>query len=486
MNRADNLGQLNNFEIEAMDRKFWIGLRIVGAAFVLWYTAQACALLGSNRATAAMMLLLEVLGFAALGDSILALSSSAVASLAFSFSFIGPAASSRPSSLENMVTFTAMAITALTASQLSIRAQRRAHEAIHKREEIERLNQLGSVLISANTMADAAESAVRNMVELFGLKGALLRVEEIARVFRWGNTSADPVARIQLDGASRAGFLELHGPDLSEEVGIALASMIRLALERARNSEERSELEAIRRGDELRSTVLNALAHNLKTPLTSIKAAASMLRGSEDMLVSDGQELIAVIDEEADRLNQLIRESLELAKLEGGRGEPGTEACRLLDIVTRVIARMERFLGERHIILDIPGDLPSIRGSRFLLEQMVLQVVDNAWKYSRPGTPIQISGAVVGGNVVLTIRNQGSQIPESERDRIFDKFYRGRKDRFTIEGTGLGLVIARKIAEAYEGKVWLDVEPEGPAFHFALPLEATERLHDNESHDIAR
>lgn len=440
---------------------------------------------GTNRATAALLLLLETLGIATLGDSMLAFLSSIFASLLFSFYFIQPIGSLRLTTIQAAVTFAAMALTALTASQLSIRAQRRMHEAILRREEMERLNQLGRVLIAADTLAEAAENAVRNVVELFGLRGASLRVEGMPRVFQWGTAAGGRVSAVPLDAESRAGVLELYGAQLSEEVASALASMIRLVLERARGSEERAELEATRRGEELRSTVLNALAHNFKTPLTSIKAAASTLRASRDTLLSDERELIVVIDEEADRLNQLIHESLELAKLEGRRANPRAEDCRISGIVDRVVRRMERLLGARELTIGIPDDLPSITGDSFLLEQMLLQVVDNAWKYSRPGSPIRISAALDGRSLVLTVRNEGGQIPAGERGRIFEKFYRGIKDRSAVEGTGLGLVIAKTIAESHGGALWLDMEPEGPAFCFALPVEATERAHDREPHYIA-
>ncbi len=478
-----------------MGRNFRIVFRIAVFAFLMWFTSRECQHFGTTRTTASMMLLLEVLGIATLGDSVLALVSAVIASFTLSYYFIQPVGSMHLTTLRDGVTFAAITLTALTASQLSIRTQRRMREAIVRREEMERLNQLGRVLIAANTLAEAAEDAVRNVVELFGLKGALLRVEGLPHVFQWGTTSGVRVSTVPLDPDSRTGVLELHGAGLSEEVSNAIAGMIHLVLDRARSSEERAELEATRRGEELRSTVLNALAHNFKTPLTSIKAAASTLRSSGDIVLGDERELIAVIDEEADRLNQMIRESFELAKLEARRANPRMEDCRIAAVVERVIARMRRFLDVRELTIDIPDDIPTIPGDSFLLEQMLLQVVDNALKYSRPGSPIRISAKLAEPNIVLKIRNEGAGIPENERDRIFEKFYRGAKDRSTIEGTGLGLDIARTIAESHGGKVWLDVEPRGPAFCFALPLgaaervaaerEATERLHDRESHYTA-
>jgi two-component system sensor histidine kinase KdpD len=462
-----------------MKRTLWIAVQFAGSAILLWGTAKICAFLGSNRTTAAMILLLEVLAIATIGDWILALLSSSVASLAFSYYFIEVAGSYRITSVEGALTFAAMALTALIGSRLSVRAQRRAQEAIHRREEMERLNQLGRVLLAANSLAEASEDAVRKVVELFDLQGAVLRVAGAPRAFQWGvpisSQVAGQVSIIPLNTDYGADVLELHGTQPSEEVRNTIASMIRLVLERARGAEERAQMEAIRGGEELRTTVLNALAHNFRTPLTSIKAAASMLRLSGRIPTAHERELVVVIDEEADRLNQLIGESLDLAKLEARRAHPITEECLIPQIVGRVAARMSRYFGSREFIIDIAEDLPPLMGDSFLLEQMLVQVVDNAWKYSQPGAPIRISGVVSGSNIVLTVWNAGSEIPLDERDRIFDRFYRGSKDRHRVEGTGLGLAIARTIAEACQGKVWLDVEPLGPAFRFELPLEVAGR-----------
>src|ERR1700683_828491 len=169
-----------------MKRTLWTVLRFAAAALVLWGTARVFVVLDANRVIAAMLLLLEVLAIATLGDWILALLASIVASLAFSFYFIEDAVGFRLSTIEGAVTFAAMALTALTGSRLSVLAQRRAREAIVRREEMERLNQLGRVLLAADSLAEASQDAVRNVVELFGLEGAVLRVAGGPPGFRGG------------------------------------------------------------------------------------------------------------------------------------------------------------------------------------------------------------------------------------------------------------------------------------------------------------
>ncbi|HYA16510.1 MAG TPA: ATP-binding protein [Bryobacteraceae bacterium] len=439
-----------------------------------WLIARICFGFQSNRATCAMLLLLVVLMVSTLGNSLLALMTAVSSSLAFSWFFVEVVGSLRISTAGGMITFLTMAVTALTCSQLSARAERRAQEAIRRREEMERLQQLGSVLLAAVTVSEAAARTVRKLVSLFDLDGAVLRIEGDAQVYQAGNPTTGSLSIIPLNAGTRADLLEIYGSQPSAEVRSALASMISLVIERARTSEEKTRIETTQRGEELRSTVLNALAHSFKTPLTSIKAAASMLRASRDLTSPPERELAVVIDEEADRLDQLITESLDLERIESHRANPRREECRIAEVVRSATARLSRFLGRREVVIDVPEDLPTIMADKFLLDQMLLQVLDNAGKYSKPGSTIRISAEKSRRDIVITIQNEGSEIPPGERQLIFDKFYRGSQNRTTTEGTGLGLAIAKTIAEAYNGRLWLDAEPEGPAFRFALPIEMAE------------
>ncbi len=265
--------------------------------------------------------------------------------------------------------------------------------------------------------------------------------------------------------------LELFGDVPVAEICKALAGMMSVHLERSLALEARAQTEAEKRGESLRSTVLNALAHDFRTPLTSIKVAASVLRSGGDVPADSVRELIEVIDEEADRLDRLLQESLDLARLDGKRRNPGQEACGIPEIVERVRTKMAHYMGRREFVIDLPAGLPRVRGDAFLVEQMLTQVADNAWKYSEPGARIEITAAQTSvDTLTLTVRNEGSRIPENERELIFEKFYRGSNQRSKSQGTGLGLAIARTIVETYGGRIRLDIEPLGPAFHFDLQL----------------
>jgi two-component system sensor histidine kinase KdpD len=441
--------------------------RIASTTGFTWMTAAVSHNLHSNRSIVSMALLLEVVAVATLGDWILSAAMSVAASLAFSWYFIDKSGSLTITTPEGAVTFSAMVFTALTVSVLAVRGRRRADEAVRRREEMERLQQFGRVLLTATTVAEAAGNAVNNVVTLFNLSGATIRLRAGDQVFRFGSPG-DVESSI---GLGHGAELVLYGPQPSGEVRSALGHIIGLVLDHARNTEESTRSETTKRSEELRATVLNALAHNFRTPLTSIKAAASMLRGASDISTAQGRELVAVIDEEADRLDRLIAESLDLARIESHRASPRTEKCSIPDIVNAVATRVGRYLGNRELAISVPGGLPLLSGDRFLFEQMLMQVVDNAWKYSKPGSRIEITAIESEDRVILTVRNEGNAIPLSEREEIFGKFYRGTVNHSHVEGTGLGLAIAKSIAEAHGGSIWLNSEPAGPAFQFSLPIE---------------
>ena len=469
----------------------WRVLRILASVIGMWIMGDLLyRLLPGQSAAAAMIDLVCVLAIATLGDRVLAVATSFSASLSFSYYFIDSAGSFRISTTEGAVTFAAMVITALTASHLSLGLRHRAEESERRRNEMERLQQLSAALLGAETVNKAAAKAVEEIVRLFG-GGACLTVEGKQTPFRAGlnHAATGDVVTVR---TSRGDVLELYGIQPSVEVRMALANLMDLVLDRAAVAEERARSEAAQRGEELRTTILNALAHNFRTPLTSIKAAASMMRSSmaEDQHPESGvptysRELVEVIDEEADRLDELIRDSLDPIRSEARQVKPRMEPCSVAAVVRSVLEKMKRYLTQHSVILNFPEDLPFVRADRFLLGQMITQVVDNARKYAPAGGQIRISGRSADREVVLTIWNEGRQILEEERRFIFDRFYRGAETRATVAGTGLGLAIAKTIAEVHGGRVWLDAEPAGPAFCFALPWGEAEVEDDREPYDIA-
>jgi two-component system sensor histidine kinase KdpD len=461
--------------------------RAAASVAVTWGTVAIIhSLKTTNRSIASMALVLEVLATSTLGDRMLAVVASVSAALGFSWYFVDDSGSLAINTIEGKLTFSMMTLTALIGSHLAIRAQERAAEAIRRREEMERLHQLGTALLASTTVGAAAQNIVDELVRLFSVRGAVLTIHGITPTFSAG-VNRGPMETVLKEEGTRY-TLNLYGEMPSAEVRSALRNLIDLVLDRARAAEQQTQLEATHRGEEFRKTVLNSLAHNFRTPLTSIKAAASILRGTREVPEDNARELATVIDEEADRLDQMIRESLDLARIEARQASPRNEKCSLSEIVSSVSGRIARHLRGRQMTIDVPEDLPALYGDCFLLEQMVMQVVDNAWKYSLPGSAIRITGGSAEGGLYLEVLNEGPQIPRDEQERIFGKFYRGKQMRSSVEGTGMGLPIARSIAEAHGGQLQLGSHPAGPLFRFKLRIgdggEGARDKHDSEPQHI--
>ncbi len=446
------------------------------AAAIMWLASLACAAAGLNRTTAALILILGILALSTTRDRLVAIVSAVTATVSLSYYFLEAPNLARVTAPMAGLMLLALLVTALTGSELSIRAQRRADEAERRRREIERVQQFSRILLGARAVSDTARSVVNGLGEVFAASRVVLRLGAGETVEFHRDTPAGdqglppdaPPVRLPIDCGIPEAAVEIYGAALSNEVRCAVASLLGLVLDRAHGFEEHSRRDAVQRGEELRTTILNAVAHDFRTPLTSIKAAASALRASSAAIFEPDRELIAIIDEEADRLEGLIRESLALARVEELDKVP-QDPWSVSSIVAAVTSRLSANLNRRRLELDIPDDLPPVAGDRFLLELMLLQVVSNAWKYSSPGALIRIEARAAGGAIELAVQNEGLRIPDYEKRRIFDKFYRGALDRSRTEGSGLGLAIAKSIAEAHRGSIRLDDRADGVCFRFLLP-----------------
>lgn len=248
------------------------------------------------------------------------------------------------------------------------------------------------------------------------------------------------------------------------------ASQGALALERARLAKNEARTKILEESDRLKSALLSSVSHELRTPLSTIKAAASSLRSNEvDLHSAAGPELIAAIDDEADHLNMLVGNLLDMSRIEGGVFKPKKEWNILSEIVGSVLSRMKH-LSDKHIVkVDIPDDMPLVPVDFVQLEQVFSNLLSNSVKYAPEKTIILIRAEVYATYFRVIVMNQGPQIPRENLIRIFDKFFRiNASDRVT--GTGLGLSICKGIIEAHEGKIWAENVPGGLAFNFELPL----------------
>jgi len=258
------------------------------------------------------------------------------------------------------------------------------------------------------------------------------------------------------------------GGAISDAALHAIVNLAAIAIERAHAEDLAARMEAARQSETMKSMLLDALAHEFKTPLTSIKAAATSLldEGPEAQC-----ELAAVIGEETERLNSLVNETIRMARIEAGELKLQERPEQFRQIVDSAFEKLKILLEDREIRIDIPESLPAVLADAELVELTVRQLITNALKYSHPESPITVVAQTDGARMKIAVRDSGPGIPDKERSRIFEKYYRGTNGSERIPGSGLGLSIARDILRAHGGEIWVESTPAGGCeFCFTLPL----------------
>jgi two-component system sensor histidine kinase KdpD len=236
-----------------------------------------------------------------------------------------------------------------------------------------------------------------------------------------------------------------------------------------------SEAEALRRSEKLKTSLLDAVTHDFRTPLTSIKAAVTMLIQNNQLPKEERNldqhsrgELLQVVDEESDRLNTFVESMVELARFQSGDKGLNRASVAPEEIVIKA-ARRARSLPDHKLRSEIEPDLPVVSVDSRAIVEALYNLVENAAKYSPAGTPIRIAARRVDDDVRFSIEDDGPGIPESERELVFERFYRGDKSG---GGLGMGLAIVRGIIEAHGGKIWIESGRKGARFVFDLPARA--------------
>ncbi|HZR23902.1 MAG TPA: ATP-binding protein [Vicinamibacterales bacterium] len=471
-----------------MDNGFWRAGRItVSLAAVAAVTAAYAKAVHVNPTTIALSYVVVILSIATawgIAESTLA---SVAAMLCFNFFFLPPVGTLTIADPQNWVALVAFLATAIIASQLSGRARARNVEAVGRQRDLERLYALSRALLLSESGGAVPSAIARHIAEAFGLRavgvydrrGDLVAWagpvdlpdgdERLRDVARRGIQIADPsglkLLAIQLGGRS-IGSIAILDHMLSDTVLNSIANLAAIGLERARGEEVAARAEAARHSSELRATVLDALAHEFKTPLTSMKAASSDLLTSETVSPRD-RELASILDEELDRLQTLVTDAIQMLRIDAGDFVVHRERHSLEGIVRAVLGRFRHRLDGHAVVRDLPPDL-TVDADRGLLALALRQLLDNALKYSPHDSTIAVT-ASANGSVDITVKNTGSTIPESERPRVVERFYRGARAR-NIPGTGMGLAIVQQIAQAHGGSLTLDSSPElGTAFTMSLP-----------------
>jgi two-component system sensor histidine kinase KdpD len=251
------------------------------------------------------------------------------------------------------------------------------------------------------------------------------------------------------------------------------ASMI----EHARLRHESLQVEVLQRTDALRAALISSVSHDLRTPLTSIKAAASSLL-QEDVRWNDEERrsFVQAIEREADRLNRLVENLLDMSRIESGTLRPEKEWYPIAELLHDILGRMQPLLQGREVLVHLPDDLPPVELDYLMIDQVLTNLLENALRYTPPGSPIEISASTTATELFVSVADRGPGIPLSDRERIFDKFYRVLGSTRETGGTGLGLAVCRGLVEAHQGRIWVENRAGGGAiFRFTLPLRPPEQ-----------
>jgi two-component system sensor histidine kinase KdpD len=463
-------------------------LLIVGVITIVYRTV-----IQVNSTTTALTLLLAILGVATFWGLAEAIIASIAGMLCFNFFFLPPVGTLTIADPQNWVALFAFLVTSVAGSELSARAKRRAVEAMKRQQEMERLYELSRNLLLLNQQSPAGSQVASRILQVFDLPGVAVFDREEDKVYRAGvpeipvtdgrlrDTAIqeiifqDPktglsVLPLKLGGGSVGSLAMIAngaGGSLSDAAVLAIANLAAIATERVRAENAASRVEAARQNEVMKATLLDALAHEFTTPLTSIKAAASSIL-DEDRPAQ--QELVTIIEEETDRLNSLVRETIRMARIEAGKIHLNKQSHSVSDLVAAALENVKPLLEDRQVQIDVPSNLPPVRVDFELIALTLRQLLTNAMKYSNPDSPIIVGASVDSGRIIVRVRDRGTGIPDREQSRIFEKFYRvpDRADR--VPGTGMGLHIAREIIRAHSGEIGVNsVVGEGSEFFFTLP-----------------
>jgi two-component system sensor histidine kinase KdpD len=243
------------------------------------------------------------------------------------------------------------------------------------------------------------------------------------------------------------------------------------ALHRVQLAKEARQAHLLRETEKLQTALLNSISHDLRTPLASITGALSSLRNDAAFLDETARSvLINTAWEQADRLNNLVGNLLQMTRMEAGGMKVKPELCDVQDMIGVALAQLDSRLDERPINIEIPDNLPLVPLDMVLMVQVLVNLLDNALKYSPPQEPVTIRANLVEPELVLQVIDMGPGIPEPELERIFGKFYRLEHPE-GVGGTGLGLSISKGIVEAHNGRIWAENRNGGGAmFSLAVPL----------------
>ena len=431
---------------------------------------------------------------------------------AFDFFFVPPYYTFAVSDTQYFVTFGVMLLVAVVLSNLASRMRAQAQSARLRERRTAALYAMSRELARSRGGHNVLETAVRHITDVFQCQALALLPDEAGQLTRqvglheqfdrdttdigasqWvfehgqmagpGTGTLPGATALFLPLTASRGTLgvlgirpaEPHALEAPEQLHLleAFANQAALTFERAQLAEEAQQAHVKAETEQLRSSLLSSVSHDLRTPLASITGTLSSVLEDEDQLDRTTRRgLLQSVYDEVERLNRLVNNLLDMMRLESGAVLVKKEWHLLEEVVGTALGHMEKRLQGRPVAVELPTDLPLVQLDAVMIEQVLINLIENSVKYTPPGSPIEISAAQQNGVVRVEVADRGPGVAAGDEQRVFEKFYRGHDA--TIRGVGLGLAICRAIIEAHGGKILAWNRPEGGAvFRFTLP--ATER-----------
>jgi len=441
------------------------------------------------------------------GPSVLA---SILSVAAFDFFFVPPRFTFAVTDSQYLVTFAVMLVVALIVSGLTVSIRAQAESARQRERRTSVLYEMSRELASTRGITELLGVALRHLVDVFGGRMVILMADANGRleprvsmlapfhmdpndgaVSQWAYEHRQPagtgtdnlpgaqmlfvplVASRGIVGVLGMRLADPHLFDAPDQWHLleTFANQTALAIERGLLAEEAQAAQVSAESERMRNTLLSSVSHDLRTPLAAITAGTSALLDRTTPLdVPAAQEVLQTMHEEAERLNRLVQNLLEMTRLESGSVQARKEWHAIEEPVGSALQRFGTRLRRRIVTTNIPSDLPLVPLDPLLIEQVLINLVDNALKYTPEDTPIEISAAVEDGGVAVEVADRGPGLAPGDEPRVFEKFYRTRAE--PGRGSGLGLAICRGIVEAHGGRIRAENRVGGGvAFRFTLPIE---------------
>jgi two-component system sensor histidine kinase KdpD len=447
-----------------------------------------------NHTTVAVSFLLAILVVAAAWGLRYSIPMSIAAALCFNFFFLPPVKTFTIAETQNWVALFAFFFSSILASNLSERARRQTEEANLRRRDVERLYGFTQQLLVTENVAELLQKMPEYVTRFFGGSHAAIYIagkdqpyrsdseQQEIRLDELRDAAARSEARVDLQrrvaiaplrmGTRTVGSFGIAGELPSRETLEAIGSLIAIAVERARAIESLTRTEAARESERLRSALLDSVTHEFRTPLTAITASVTTLRSEEAKLSQeDQQDLLAVIEEESDRLNRLVGEAVEMAQLDAKEVKLDLRPEQIREPIEAALAEAKHALSNHPVQVRLPDRMPPALMDAGWIKKVLQHLLENAAKYSPAGSPIYISAEVRNDRLITSVADRGAGIDDLERSMVFDKFYRGQSQRYRVQGTGMGLAIVKAIVEAHGGRIEVTSQlGQGSVFSFGLPL----------------